>query len=134
MKIFKKQDFPKVWMKWLKIARLQDFAPNTPGLLGAFSCPQTLCREVRDSHCESTNPPLEIPAYGGASCIGSYAPCMYFYTMINCSMGLIKRGTENGVKRFNEAKVRRKNDINEFCWYNSYKGIRFETKQNLDLR
>ena len=65
MKIFEKnQDFPKVWMKCLKIARLQDFAPNTPGLLGALSRPQTLCREVRDSHCESTNPPLEIPAYG----------------------------------------------------------------------
>ena len=48
-------------MKCLKIARLQD----TPGLLGrALSGPQTLCREVRDSHCESTNPPLEIPAYG----------------------------------------------------------------------
>ena len=64
MKIFKKQDFPKVWMKCLKIARLQDFALNTPGLLGALSGPQTLCREVRDSHCESMNPPLEIPAYG----------------------------------------------------------------------
>ena len=51
-------------MKCLKIARLQDFALNTPGLLGALSGPQTLCREVRDSHCESTNPPLEIPAYG----------------------------------------------------------------------
>ena len=34
-------------MKCLKIARLQDFAPNTPGLLGALSGPQTLCREVR---------------------------------------------------------------------------------------
>ena len=51
-------------MKCLKIARLQDFAPNTPGLLGALSGLQTLCREVRDSHCESKNPPLEIPAYG----------------------------------------------------------------------
>ena len=51
-------------MKCLKIARLQDFALNTPELLGALSGPQTLCREVRDSHCESTNPPLEIPVYG----------------------------------------------------------------------
>ena len=25
--------------------------------------------------------------------------CMYFYYMIHCSMGLIKRGKENGVKR-----------------------------------
>ena len=56
-------------MKCLIIARLQDFAPNTPGLLGALSSPQTLCREVRDSHCESTNPPLEIPAYGPEMCI-----------------------------------------------------------------
>ena len=26
---FEKQDFPKVWMKYLENARLQDFAPNT---------------------------------------------------------------------------------------------------------
>ena len=64
MKIFKKQDFPKVC---LKIARLQDFALNTPGFLGALSGPQTLSREVRDSHYESTNPLLEIPAYGPVS-------------------------------------------------------------------
>ena len=57
-----KHDFPKVWMKCLEIARFQDFAPNTPELLGALSGPQTPCRKsyVR----ESTNPPLEIPAYG----------------------------------------------------------------------
>ena len=27
---FEKRDFPKVWMKCLEIARLQDFAPNSP--------------------------------------------------------------------------------------------------------
>ena len=36
--------FAKVWMKCLEIARLQDFAPNTQGLLGALSGPQTPCR------------------------------------------------------------------------------------------
>ena len=61
---FEKQDFWKVWMKCLEIARLKDFAPNTPGLLGVAQGPQTPCREVRDSRCVSTNPPLEIPAYG----------------------------------------------------------------------
>ena len=55
---FEKQDFPKVWMKCLEIVRLHDFAPNTPWLLGPP------CPEVGDSWCESTNPPLEIPAYG----------------------------------------------------------------------
>ena len=44
MKILKisveKQDFWKVWMKCLEIARLQDFAPNTPGFLGALSGPR----------------------------------------------------------------------------------------------
>ena len=53
-------------MKCLEIARLKDFAPNTPGLLGVAQGPQTPCREVRDSRCVSTNPPLEIPAYGPA--------------------------------------------------------------------
>ena len=77
MKIFKKQDFPKVWMKWLKIARLQGFALNTQGLLGALSGPQTLCREVRDSHCESTNPPLEIPAYGPDIIVAILLQCYY---------------------------------------------------------
>ena len=33
---FEKQDFWKVWMKCLEIARLQDFAPNTPGFLGGL--------------------------------------------------------------------------------------------------
>ena len=51
-------------MKYLEIARLKDFAPNTPGLLGVVQGPQTPCREVPDSRCVSTNPPLEIPAYG----------------------------------------------------------------------
>ena len=46
-KSFKKQDFPKVWMKCLEIARLQDFALNTQGLLGALSGPQTPCRIER---------------------------------------------------------------------------------------
>ena len=46
----------------LQIARMQDFAPNTPELLGALSGPQTPGRnstsrcEVRDSLRES-NPP-----------------------------------------------------------------------------
>ena len=31
-------------MKCLEIARFQDFAPNTPELLGALSGPQTPCR------------------------------------------------------------------------------------------
>ena len=61
---FWKQDFPKVWMKCLEIARMKDFAPNTPGLLGVAQGPQIPCREVRDSRCVSTNPSLEIPAYG----------------------------------------------------------------------
>ena len=47
MKIFKKQGFPKVWMKCLEIARLQDFEPNTQGLLGALRGPQTPCRIER---------------------------------------------------------------------------------------
>ena len=34
-------------MKCLEIARLQDFAPNTQGLLGALSGPQTPCRIER---------------------------------------------------------------------------------------
>ena len=53
---FEKQDFPKVWMKCLEIARLQDIAPNTqyPLLRGA-----RLAMLVDD-------PPLEIPAYGPA--------------------------------------------------------------------
>ena len=42
-----KQGFPKVWMKCLEIAKLQDFAPNTQGLLGALSGPQTPCRIER---------------------------------------------------------------------------------------
>ena len=40
-------------MKCLEIARLQDFAPNTQGLLGALSGPPY-----------QTNPPLKISAYG----------------------------------------------------------------------
>ena len=46
----------------LHIARMQDFAPNTPELLGALSGPKTPGRkntsrcEVRDSRSES-NPP-----------------------------------------------------------------------------
>ena len=36
-KSLKKQTFPKVWMKCFEIARLQNFTPNTPGLLGALS-------------------------------------------------------------------------------------------------
>ena len=34
----------------LEIARLQDFAPNTQGLLGALSGPQTPCRIERTPH------------------------------------------------------------------------------------
>ena len=34
-------------MKCLEIARLQEFAPNTQGLLGALSGPQTPCRIER---------------------------------------------------------------------------------------
>ena len=34
-------------MKCLEIARLQDFAPNTQGLRGALSGPQTPCRIER---------------------------------------------------------------------------------------
>ena len=42
-------------MKCLEIARLQDFAPNTQGLLGALNpLPYR------------TNPPLKISAYGPA--------------------------------------------------------------------
>ena len=33
-------------MKCLEIARLKDFAPNTPGLLGVAQGPQTPCPEV----------------------------------------------------------------------------------------
>ena len=51
-------------MKCLKIAKLKGFAPNTPGLLGVVQGPQTPCRAVRDTRYVSTNPPLEIPAYG----------------------------------------------------------------------
>ena len=59
MKIFKnqfeKQDFPKIWMKCLEIA----------GCRILLQIPQdfwdTLLRGARR---ESTNPPLEIPAYG----------------------------------------------------------------------
>ena len=54
-------------MKCLEIAIFKDFAPNTPGLLGVAQGPQTPCREVRDSRCVSTNPPLEIPAYEPAT-------------------------------------------------------------------
>ena len=42
-----KQGFPRVWMKCLEIARLQDFAPNTQGLLGALSGAKTPCRIER---------------------------------------------------------------------------------------
>ena len=44
-------------MKCLEIARLQDFAPNTQGLLGALSGPLP----------NWTNPPLKISAYGPGS-------------------------------------------------------------------
>ena len=46
-------------MKCLEIARLQDFAPNSQGLLGALSGPQTPLPY-------RTNPPLKISAYGPA--------------------------------------------------------------------
>jgi hypothetical protein len=36
-----------------EIARMQDFAPFTPELLGAFSDPQTPCRKVA---CAAGNP------------------------------------------------------------------------------
>ena len=67
MKIFKNRTFLKFEENSMVIARLQDFAPNTPRLPGALSGPQTPCCEVHDSRCESTKPPLEIPAYGPAS-------------------------------------------------------------------
>ena len=51
-------------MKCLEIARLKDFTPNNPGLLGVAQGPQTPCRKGRDSRYVSTNPPLEIPVYG----------------------------------------------------------------------
>ena len=47
---FKKQDFPRVWMKYLENARLQDFAPNTPD-------PLPRCARLAE-------PLLGIPAYG----------------------------------------------------------------------
>ena len=48
----------------IEIARLKDFAPNTPGLLGLAKGPQAPCRKVCYTRCVSTNPPLEIPAFG----------------------------------------------------------------------
>ena len=45
-------------MKFLEIARLQDFAPNTKGLLGALSGLQTPCRIER-----TPLSPLKISAY-----------------------------------------------------------------------
>ena len=62
-------------MKCLEIARLKYFAPNTAGILGVTQGPQTPCREVRDSRFVSTNPPLEIPAYG--SDIDMLYTCIY---------------------------------------------------------
>ena len=44
-------------------------------------------------------------------------------------MGLIKRGMENGMKR--EMK---ENKLNNFIDTAAYKGVRFETKQNLDSK
>ena len=79
-------------MKCLEIARLKDFAPNTPGLLGVAQGPQTPCRELRDSRCVSTNPPLEIPAYGpgivmmiddlGIKTIMEYKKFCYYFNII----------------------------------------------------
>ena len=43
-------------MKCLETARLQDFEPNTQGLQGALSGPQT--------PAVSNEPPLKISAYG----------------------------------------------------------------------
>ena len=51
-------------MKCLEIARLQDFAPNTQGLLGALSRPQTPCRIERTP---SENVCL-VSAYGPVTC------------------------------------------------------------------
>ena len=47
-------------------------------------------------------------------------------------MGLIKRGTENGVKR--EMKQRFEGKQMNFLDTAAYKGIQFETKQNLNFR
>ena len=63
---FENQDFWKFEWMCLEIAWLKDFAPNTPGLLGAAQGPQTPCREVRDSRCMSTNPP------SGNSCLRAW--------------------------------------------------------------
>ena len=87
-------------MKCLEIARLKDFAPNTPGLLGVAKGPQTPCREVRDSRCVSTNPPLEIPVYGpGFKMISIYiydsSPLILLITC-NYLVSLVKKMGEFG--------------------------------------
>jgi hypothetical protein len=59
-------------MKCLEIARLQDFTPNTPELLGALS----LC-----------NPPLEIPVYGPETWYKVlYQHTMYIISLSNISV------------------------------------------------
>mgnify|MGYP003690688589 CR=1 FL=1 len=56
-------------MKCLEIARLKDFAPNTPGLLGVAQGPQTQCREVGDSRSMRVDEPPS-----GNSCLRACGP------------------------------------------------------------
>ena len=84
-------------MKCLKIARLQDFTLNTPGLLGALSGPQTLCHEVCDSHCESTNPPLEIPDFGLDIHFNFTLAILICNTVYN-STNLLNKDTESSIE------------------------------------
>ena len=50
-----------------RLKYFEGFCSKYPWASGVDQGPQTPCREVRDSRCVSTNPPLEIPAYGPES-------------------------------------------------------------------
>ena len=61
---FEKQDFPKVWLKCLEIARLQDFALITTGIVGTLSGPRPPATRCATRDASRRTPPLVIPAYG----------------------------------------------------------------------
>ena len=97
-------------IRCLQIARVQDFAPNTPELLGALSGPQTPGRkstspcEVGDSLRES-NPPSEISAYGHGKYVDNKkwtVRCVLFQTteLLRLPRAIIETIIAGGDERF----------------------------------
>ena len=69
-------------MKCLEIARLQDFAPNTQGLLGALCGPPPPLPY-------RTNPPLKIFAYGPGLYLHLQNDYVIYASKIHQSIGII---------------------------------------------